>query len=73
MITTTTTQDVQMHGWTLPAGSTVDVYEIVHDGITGSHFVSCYAEMGNWNLGLPTWAVDIPNLWQSGLPIRTDY
>lgn len=67
-ITATTTQHIQYHGWSIPAGTTVVLKDIVRDGYRGLPTATA-TNLADWNVAIPTWAVDV-NVWESELPIR---
>lgn len=70
MFTTTTTRDVKMHGWTLPAGSTIRAYQTWTE--FGYTTVSAYAdhEGTQWSIAVPFDAVPA-SIWKAGLPHQT--
>ena len=68
-ITTTTAQPIKMHGWTIEAGTTVEMIDIVRDGYAGCSTVTCRVEQVDWNVCLPMHAFSI-NVWDTDLPRR---
>jgi hypothetical protein len=74
-ISTQTTQPVQFHGYTIPAGTAVTLHAVVRDGYAGCSWVRTTLdnfERGgvqvDWNVAMPTWALG-ENVWELGLPI----
>ena len=68
MFTTTTTEAVKFHGWTLPKGSTVEVSRIVVDGYH-YHTASAKCDEVWWSVSIPTHALP-RNIYEAGLPIE---
>lgn len=68
MFTTTTTQDVKFHGWTLTAGSVVHLSRIVCDGYH-YHTATATTDAVWWNVSVPTYALP-SDVYGAGLPME---
>jgi hypothetical protein len=67
MFTTTTTRNVKMHGWTLPKGASVDVYELWTEFgfTTGSAYTK--RDGTSWCIAVPVDALPT-DVWSQDLP-----
>lgn len=76
MLTTTTTRPVKFHGWTLPAGATVNVTGMrreVYSPVEQFTTASCTSDAAPHAISIPTDALAATYTELVTLPWRTDY
>ena len=75
MFTTTTTQPVKFHGWTLPAGSVVTVHDVrveMYSAIEQETSASCSTDVVDHQIAIPTYSLSANYTEFEAVPWRTE-